>query len=129
MQPAEGPKSLLGTLGLAPSFVKIYIENSVHYQLRTSLGAAEFAELIPPSGYLAHVKAKDSEMEYSHTIAMFHQLRCLDIIREDYASESGIPAPLREHCINYLRQSVLCLADVRLESVRSLLAPRSILFT
>ena len=120
---AEDPKSLLGILGWEPRPVKLHIENSVHYQLRTPLGAAEFAKLLPSNGHLVHLRnlEKNLDEEYPHTIAMFHQLRCLDIIRRDYVS--GIPEPLREHCINYLRQSILCLADVRLESVRSLSAP------
>lgn len=53
---------------------------------------------------------------------MFHQLRCLAVIREriinlptDTAILEAAPDLLLHHCINYIRQMVLCRADVTLE--------------
>lgn len=54
------------------------------------------------------------------TIAMIHQLRCLEIIRHELVSgERGTKASpvtdLSQHCINYLRQMVMCYGDTSLE--------------
>ncbi|KAI1294308.1 hypothetical protein F5Y03DRAFT_373352 [Xylaria venustula] len=59
-----------------------------------------------------------------HCLAVFHQLHCIDIIRNGYwAAMDGIepshhaePAHLR-HCFDYLRQSAMCSADTNLEPV------------
>ncbi|CAL1696226.1 unnamed protein product [Somion occarium] len=99
--------------------VKMYIQNTIHYNPQTSLGAAQFSRLLPAGGHLVHLNTTGEDVTY--TVAMFHQLRCLDIIRNDYVS--GTSSPLLRHCFNYLRQSILCLSDTRLESVRSPLAP------
>jgi hypothetical protein len=49
---------------------------------------------------------------------MFHQLDCLGIIAKQYAEHTPL-TDLTRHCVNYLRQCILCLADNRLESVRA----------
>ncbi|KAI1208030.1 uncharacterized protein F4807DRAFT_468906 [Annulohypoxylon truncatum] len=57
-------------------------------------------------------------------LAVYHQLHCLDAIRSGYwAAIDGIepnhharPAHVR-HCIDYLRQSLMCHADTNLESI------------
>ena len=52
---------------------------------------------------------------------MWHQLRCLDIIRRAYDAHEGLtpegPSPVARHCLHYLRQTVLCRSDTRLEPV------------
>ncbi|KAL7283428.1 hypothetical protein ACG7TL_002858 [Trametes sanguinea] len=58
---------------------------------------------------------------------MFHEIRCLNILREVlvafYKNEEArtlVNVPdIAKHCMNYLRQMVLCRADSRLESIRS----------
>lgn len=72
---------------------------------------------------------KDKER---YSISMFHQLRCLDIIGNDIivanATDSklgaAVPGQMTQHCMNYLRQMVLCRADLRLESARNPYGPR-----
>ncbi|KAL9118983.1 MAG: hypothetical protein Q9187_004463 [Circinaria calcarea] len=57
-------------------------------------------------------------------VAVFHQLHCLDGLRRGYyaalksqsPSVHADPAHMR-HCIDYLRQSLLCCADTNLEHV------------
>ncbi|KAF5329113.1 hypothetical protein D9758_017950 [Tetrapyrgos nigripes] len=59
------------------------------------------------------------------TTSMFHQLRCLDILRARVvevrrAKQSvvqPIADPLTTHCINYLREIVLCNMDSHLYAV------------
>lgn len=54
-----------------------------------------------------------------YTVTLFHQLKCLDIIRRELTeSTGGEPTPLATHCMNYLRQTILCAVDMRLESVK-----------
>lgn len=89
----------------------VFDTSSSRYQLNTSVGAQEWANLMPSGGHLIRLQESDATQTYS--LALFHQLRCLDILREDYAS--GKPSPLRKHCLNYIRQSVLCIADTHLE--------------
>ncbi|EIN05097.1 hypothetical protein PUNSTDRAFT_74859 [Punctularia strigosozonata HHB-11173 SS5] len=88
----------------------MYIENTVRYQAKSQEAGEEYAMMLPPGGHLV----RDSQGQV-YTVAMFHQMRCLDIIREDYATRRA--SPLRMHCLNYLRQSILCMADTRLESI------------
>ncbi|KAG0700583.1 hypothetical protein DFH29DRAFT_931313 [Suillus ampliporus] len=94
--------------------VSVAFEESVHYQINTEDGRAEWASLTPGSGlvYLG-------EQHHPFSISMFHQLRCLDIIREDLTGTIS-NAALSRHCLNYLRQMVMCRGDAQLENVLGL---------
>lgn len=46
---------------------------------------------------------------------MIHQLHCLDIIRVGFVVNGTNAAHHIEHCLRYLRQVVLCYADITLE--------------
>lgn len=48
-------------------------------------------------------------------ISMMHQLHCLDVIRVGFVTNRTGFAHHIEHCLRYLRQSVLCCADDTLE--------------
>ncbi|MCJ1481037.1 hypothetical protein MMC06_001193 [Schaereria dolodes] len=57
-------------------------------------------------------------------VAVYHQLHCLDAIRRGYYSALAGTTPSMHsdpphmrHCIDYLRQSLLCNADTNLEPV------------
>ncbi|KAJ7191609.1 hypothetical protein GGX14DRAFT_578775 [Mycena pura] len=104
------------------------VHNSANYALNGSEADAQWAALIPPSGGLVHIGAERTPV----MISMFHQLKCLDIIRKDYITGSmGLrtePSPATQHCINYLRQTLLCRVDKRLESVVDLFATHSVDF-
>ncbi|KAF9522775.1 hypothetical protein CPB83DRAFT_840216 [Crepidotus variabilis] len=59
------------------------------------------------------------------TIGMFHEIRCIDIIRKELLrlrpnetshgtqlnTTSLVPRKVAMHCLNYLRQMILCRAD------------------
>ena len=48
-------------------------------------------------------------------VAMVHQLHCLDVIRVGYL-KNGTGTPMHiEHCLQYLRQALMCFADSTLE--------------
>lgn len=84
--------------------------------METPDGAAEWASLAPGNGtiYLG-------EERLPYTISLMHQLRCMNIIRESILEdrsqpETSKPSPLARHCLNYLKQMMLCRADSYLES-------------
>ena len=53
-------------------------------------------------------------------VTMFHQLQCLDVIRQALTDTQGGDAnELIHHCMNYLRQMALCHSHTALESVRA----------
>ncbi|KAJ8495662.1 hypothetical protein ONZ45_g12778 [Pleurotus djamor] len=94
--------------------VAMVIEETKHFQMDDD---EEWASLSPNNG-IVHI---DNE---PFTIAMFHQLRCLDVIRKGIVdlqdtgntiSTPATPSPLQRHCINYMRQTVLCRNDVDLD--------------
>ncbi|OBZ74771.1 hypothetical protein A0H81_05748 [Grifola frondosa] len=96
--------------------VAMHISSSTHYQYDTDEGTQEFAKLLPSGGHVVYI---DSNTPSSHpqvyTVTLFHQLKCLDTIRQQYATRSRNPSPLTRHCMNYLRQSILCHPNLRLE--------------
>lgn len=55
-----------------------------------------------------------------HSVSMFHQLSCLDVLRQELfkahmADNRPPPTGLGKHCLNYLRQMVLCRSDLGLD--------------
>ena len=102
------------------------IEPTKHYQLSGPNADAEWAALAPNNGII-HL----GPHRQPYSISLFHQLRCLDVIRRDMVvvveSESESLAPdsedsltqskLSRHCLNYMRQMVLCRADLALDPV------------
>ncbi|THU78136.1 hypothetical protein K435DRAFT_973653 [Dendrothele bispora CBS 962.96] len=105
--------------------VLLSLEETIHYQLDSVEADAEWAALYPGGGmiYLG-------EQAQSFSLSMFHQLRCLDIFREEIVRTSGLngsvsASPLSQHCINYLRQTALCRAGVYLSPVLASPKPKA----
>jgi Mycotoxin biosynthesis protein UstYa len=91
----------------------MYIEPTKHYQLSGHNADAEWATLVPNDGI---IYLGPHGQPYS--ISLFHQLRCLDIIRRDVVG--SLPperSKLSQHCLNYMRQMVLCRADLAVDPV------------
>lgn len=90
-------------------------ESSAHFNL-TDEGTIEWESLTPENGLIYLGKERRP-----FSISMFHQLRCLAIMRKriinlpTHISPDAAPDPLIHHCINYIRQMVLCRSDVTLE--------------
>lgn len=56
------------------------------------------------------------------TVALLHQMRCLAMYQVEYRKPQGDPKdipPIIRHCLNYLRQEILCHMNTRLESSRN----------
>ncbi|KAI0325287.1 hypothetical protein GY45DRAFT_1330469 [Cubamyces sp. BRFM 1775] len=112
-----------------PPLATVYLahEDSYHYAVDTALGIAEWNVTLPRGG--ATLYLGDDARPF--TLALFHQLRCLNIIREVVVDFFNDPSPdakikrfdMIHHCMNYLRQSVICRGNVRLENVRADLDP------
>ncbi|TFK23513.1 hypothetical protein FA15DRAFT_670435 [Coprinopsis marcescibilis] len=101
---------------------QITMENSVHFAYNTTLGEKEWEAALPSGGGMLHF---GENMEEPYTISMFHQIRCLNVIRKGLIKfEDGgrmqKPDALVHHCMNYLRQMVLCRSDLQLEHARHL---------
>jgi len=88
-----------------------------HYKLQYGLDAAQqWAALVPYDGII-HFADGPGDTRNPYTFSMFHQLRCLDVLRAQYR----LPLEERDmaharHCMNYIRQMILCRGDMHLET-------------
>ncbi|KAH9914382.1 uncharacterized protein BXZ73DRAFT_24978, partial [Epithele typhae] len=74
---------------------------------------APWSLLAPRAGAVFLPSASDAE---PHTVAMMHQLWCVDELRAQLAvPRAERTAQPTDHCLNYLRQSILCRGDMHLE--------------
>jgi len=101
----------------ALQLVRTFIENSAHFQVDGD--DEEWESLVPGNGlvYLGNEKQP-------YTMSMIHQLRCIDIVRKEIVDleanpqrAMARPSEISHHCVNYLRQMVLCRGDLELDSV------------
>ena len=100
--------------------VAIRITDTVRFQLRTEEGMADFANSLPAGGHLVYGRPQDNMTAdpEPYTVTLFHQLRCLDVIRQGYTKVPDEVSPrLLHHCMNYLRQTILCRPSLILEPV------------
>ncbi|KJA22685.1 hypothetical protein HYPSUDRAFT_66904 [Hypholoma sublateritium FD-334 SS-4] len=109
-----------------PALDKVHmsLENTVHYAFDTPEGRAEWDIILPSGGAVVRLGPRRRPF----TVGMFHQIRCLGIIRDilddlyrdtNSRAVSADRSIIAGHCMNYLRQMVLCSSDVRLETVRA----------
>ncbi|TFK50662.1 hypothetical protein OE88DRAFT_282906 [Heliocybe sulcata] len=108
--------------------VGMRVSNSVHYSLDSEDAGEEFSRLLPSGGHIVHLSPDNAQGETkNYTVTLFHQLRCLDTIRQDYVAggASMSPSMMTHHCMNYLRQTIMCRPNLRLESVRFPTGPKS----
>ena len=112
----------LDTLTFHPHFkqpVAMWVqETSMHYRFDAEESAAEYAKLLPPGGHTILLRDDYSGLHGEpevYTVALFHQLKCLDIIRGQISDPSRTLHSLVQHCMNYLRQTLLCYPNLRLE--------------
>ncbi|KAI0056926.1 hypothetical protein BV25DRAFT_1478117 [Artomyces pyxidatus] len=102
----------IGALPIVPAFSE---PNTVHYKMHGADTDAEWAAMTPGNGFVYL-----GEQRRQFSLSVFHQLRCLDTLRVELArsrANETMPTELSRHCLNYLRQMVLCRADVALVPV------------
>ncbi|TCD71628.1 hypothetical protein EIP91_007375 [Steccherinum ochraceum] len=104
-------------LPLSVPKVLLASDASHRYQMDTPDGAAEWASLTPGGDGLVYLGPE----RVPYTISMVHQLRCMNTLRqsilEDRSNpETAEPSDLARHCLNYLKQMMLCRADTYMET-------------
>jgi len=115
--------------------VALRIQATSHYVLETEDGDEEWSRVLPPgpAGHLVYIRDAEVDDDSSirpYTVTLFHQLKCLDIIRRQYvlllrrqseprAGDSTIAiTPLAKHCIEYVRQALQCRPNLWMESTK-----------
>jgi hypothetical protein len=89
---------------------------SIHASEHYALNSSAWAHQLPTSGHLIHLDEPDSTNTSTHTVSLFHQLKCLEILRDvfqDNGSHLTTRKAIASHCMNYIRESLLCMADMR----------------
>lgn len=93
--------------------VLMVTEKSVHYQVGQD-AESEWFSAMPRDNMDGIVHVAENQQG---SVAMLHSLHCLNRVRRGVATrpkDGGARAHV-QHCFTYLRQSVLCAADVTLE--------------
>jgi len=117
----------IGNLGK----VRMLLENTRRYQLDTEEGGKEWESLVPEDGGIIYQRNPDTGELEAYTISMFHELRCLNVIRLELVRPSRFESPAPNepvvtHCLNYVRQMILCRSDLYLESVKAPVGPHDV---
>ncbi|KAH9850980.1 hypothetical protein C2E23DRAFT_733937 [Lenzites betulinus] len=88
--------------------VAFQFDSGLHYGFNAS---AAWGALVPGDG-LVYLGAHHEPL----LVSMFHQLRCLDILRDQLTKPRSerTEQPTR-HCMNYIRQMILCRGDTHLD--------------
>lgn len=101
-----------------PRNVALVTEETVHYRPY----APQDWESMAPAGSRGFVRLGPQKRLFG--VSMYHQLHCLLRLQQAAADSSGsdVSGTLEggevHHCLNYLRQALLCAANVRLEPLR-----------
>jgi len=119
---SSGPEHLSFSVPVGDP-VAMFIHDSVYYDPVTERGALEYGYLMPSGGHTVHITRPQTTTSQSksevHTVALFHRLKCLQIMGHQFVAPELPISPLTKHCINYLRESILCRLNLRLESVKN----------
>ncbi|KAJ6489254.1 hypothetical protein C8R47DRAFT_1015062 [Mycena vitilis] len=90
------------------------MEDTVNYQLNGTTADTQWESMMPKGRGIVYV-GPDRE---AYMLSMFHQLECLNFLRRMYVEDHrGALDAIGRHCLNYLRQTVLCRSDLQLEPV------------
>ncbi len=100
--------------------VAMHIDDTSRFTMDED-GAKDYAALIPPEGHIVHMTDGTQWPPKKYTVTLFHQLRCLGAIhRLSMKAPTSQPTSLDHHCMNYIRQSVLCRPNLRIEPVKNI---------
>nr|GAT49486.1 predicted protein [Mycena chlorophos] len=106
-------------------FVQMPIHDSRRYQLETETADAEWDASLPNDGILYL-----GEQCQPFSISMFHQIRCLNVLRKAISLVWSQNATMSElgpsraefefagHCLNYLRSMAFCRSDAFLDPLK-----------
>ncbi|KAI0089629.1 hypothetical protein BDY19DRAFT_889524 [Irpex rosettiformis] len=87
--------------------------HTVRYHIDTPAGIKEWDSVVPGDG-IVHL----GEHKQPFTVSVFHQLKCLALLREElvegWKDPTG-PSEMTRHCLNYVKQMIQCHGDTYLE--------------
>ncbi|PIL34471.1 hypothetical protein GSI_03248 [Ganoderma sinense ZZ0214-1] len=91
--------------------VALQFDSWTRYQLDSS---QQWAPLFPEGGII-HL----GPTRTPYTVSMMHQLRCLDVIRDQLnRPKSERDAEPTRHCLNYVRQMATCRGDLQFDPIQ-----------
>lgn len=92
----------------------------MHYGIEGQENDEEYAKLLPSGGHTVHISPSNSvDKSETYTVTLFHQLKCLDIIRREYGETYPLTPKLTQHCLTYLHQTLLCRPYLGLEVTKN----------
>ncbi|KAI0787537.1 hypothetical protein C8Q74DRAFT_1366397 [Fomes fomentarius] len=91
--------------------VPVTIEESVHYPAVGAPSNQEWLSIASPS--IGYIRLGPEDRTF--VISMFHELHCLRMINGAFSKMKGANVGHIKHCLNYVRQGVLCNPDLTLE--------------
>lgn len=95
-------------------------EDTVHYQIFSDEAEREWDSIFPDGGGILFLGPE----RRIFGLSLFHQMHCLVHIRRAIFARQ--PSNHAHHCLNFLRQAILCEADSTLEPVVPSLGQRSV---
>jgi hypothetical protein len=87
------------------------VEESVHYSLTDPEGSTEWLYTSPPGTGSVRFGTENR----TFFVSMFHQLHCLRGFQRYLLGGKHLDKGHLQHCFNYVRQQILCHADLTLE--------------
>ncbi|KAJ8697009.1 hypothetical protein PTI98_006823 [Pleurotus ostreatus] len=103
----DHPRELLDDV---PLVNMAFHDDPRYFGLNAHNSSVEWNSLLPAGGGIVFMG--DNGTPYD--VSMWHQLRCLNSIRRTLIGEAD-DYKHAEHCFHYLRQAILCSADLTLE--------------
>ena len=95
--------------------VLLPFSHTIRFELDSPDGIAEWDANFPGNG-VAYL----GEHKQPFTVGLMHELRCLDILRQSVVRDAnaGPPSEWARHCLNYMKQAIICRGDTHLESIQ-----------
>ena len=91
--------------------VALQFDSWTRYKLNS---AQQWAPLFPEGGII-HLEPE----RIPYTVSMMHQLRCLDVIRDQLSRpRSERDTEPTRHCMNYIRQMATCRGDLQFDPIQ-----------
>lgn len=87
------------------------IEESVRFRLSQDKAVSDAWVYNLPKG-IGFVRLGEGKRMFA--VSMYHEMHCLFEIHQEISFHRG-PNPHVQHCLNYIRQNILCTADLTLE--------------
>lgn len=105
-------------LPISPGYAAMKVEGTMDRgRYKMTDDDADWKSLHRPRGH-GFVRLGDDEHHHFYSVSMFHQLHCVDALRQIANNGCGGRSKCMGHayhCVTYLRQMITCNADIALE--------------